>query len=105
MHRKDIFVFSGGLCSTPSPFSLGFDIGLPTANILYGCFAEAIILSLEGRYESFSRGKMKISLEQIQWMEQAAAKHGFSMAPFFWGDRLMTEETVKNVLNRTKVVK
>lgn len=95
--RNDIFAFSGGLSEVPTPFDLGFDIGLPSKKILYGCFSEAIILSLENRYEHFSRGKGQITLEKIEEIRAMGAKHGFRLAPFYWGDRLMTEEEIRAI--------
>lgn len=92
--RKDIFVFSGGLTSVPTPFDLGFDVGLPSPHILYGCFAEAIILSLEGRYENYSQGKGKIQPEKVEEIHAMADKHGFRLAPFYWGDELIDEKTI-----------
>lgn len=96
-YRNDIFAFSGGLCSVPTPFDLGFDIGLPTKGILYGCFAEAIILSLEGRYENFSQGKGLIEPEKIEQIRLWGEKHGFKLSPFYWGDRLVPEEDILSI--------
>lgn len=101
--RQDIFIFSGGLASVPSPFSLGFDIGLPSPNILYGCFAEAIILALEERYENFSSGKGKIMPEKIDWVKQAGEKHGFTLAPFYWGDTMIDEGAVNLIQSRARL--
>lgn len=92
--RSDIFVFSGGLCTVPTPFNLGFDVGLPSPNILYGCFAEAIILSLEERYEKFSEGKGKIQPKKIEEIQAMGEKHGFRLAPFYWGDELVDEQSI-----------
>lgn len=96
-YRNDIFAFAGGLCRVPTLFDLGFDIGLPAKTVLYGCFAEAIILSLEERYENFSQGKGLITLEKIEEIKSIAAKHGFHLAPFYWGDRLMREEDIVSI--------
>jgi len=95
--RKDVFAFSGGLCQLPEPFDMGFDIGLPSKDILYGCFAEAVILSLENRYENFSEGKGQIAPAQIREIQEMGEKHGFGVAPFYWGDRLMTERDVESI--------
>lgn len=99
--RKDIFVFSGGLSSVPTPFNLGFDVGLPSPNILYGCFAEAIILSLEGRYEKFSEGKGKIQPEKIEEIQAIGDKHGFRLAPFYWGNEMVDEKSIELIHART----
>ena len=101
-YRNDLFAFSGGLCSVPTPFDLGFDIGLPSKNILYGCFSEAILLSLEGRYEHFSRGKGLITPEQIDSIKSMGEKHGFVLAPFYWGDRLVTEREVASIRSNVR---
>ncbi len=101
-YRKDVFAFSGGLCEVPTPFDLGFDIGLPSKTILYGCFAEAIILSLEERYEDFSQGKGKITPEQIEDIRQMAEKHGFRLAPFYWGDRLVSDQDILSIRSNVR---
>jgi predicted amino acid dehydrogenase/ribosome-associated toxin RatA of RatAB toxin-antitoxin module len=95
--RNDVFVFSGGLTRVPGEFDLGFDIGLPSTRILYGCFAEAIILDLEERYENFSWGKGNITREKVDYIMNAAKKHGLELAPFFWGIRLMTQREVEKI--------
>ena len=96
-YRNDVFAFAGGLCSVPSPFDLGFDIGLPSKDILYGCFAEAILLSLDNRYENFSRGKGLITPELIELIRSIGEKHGFELSPFYWGDRLVTERDIDSI--------
>lgn len=98
-NRDDILIFAGGVCESPCPFNAGFDIGMPSPNILYGCFSEAIVLALENRYEHFSWGKGRISREQMSEILAMAKKHGFKLAPFFWGDRLVTEEEVMAIKN------
>lgn len=93
--RKDILIFAGGICSLPQEFKAGFDIGLPSSKVLYGCFSEAIVLALEERYENFSWGKGHITLEKMAEILEMARKHGFELAPFFWGHRLVTDEEVR----------
>ena len=95
--RNDLFAFSGGLCELPSPFAIGFDTGLPTKMILYGCFSEAMILSLEGRYEDYSRGKGLITPQQIETIRMIGAKHGFKLAPFYSGERQISDEEVRSI--------
>lgn len=102
--RDDIFIFSGGITALPSEFNLGFDVGLPTAKVLYGCFAEAILLALEDRYENFSWGKGNIGEEKIKYIREAAQRHGFELAPFFWGNRLMNESDIRQIKKNVKVI-
>lgn len=92
--RKDIFVFSGGITSLPMEIDLGYDTGLPSTRVLYGCFAEGILLDLEERYENFSWSRGNISKEKVDYMLTIAKKHGFGLAPFFWGERLIPDEEV-----------
>jgi fatty aldehyde-generating acyl-ACP reductase len=95
--RKDIFIFSGGIAALPSEFNPGFDVGLPNTNVLYGCFTEAILLALEDRYENFSWGKGNISRDRVEYIRAAAKRHGFELAPFFWGNKLMTPEDIEKI--------
>ena len=95
--RKDIFVFSGGLASVPTPINTGNDIGVPSSDVCYGCFCEVIILALERRFENFSFGRGNITLEKIDEIRKMGIKHGFELAPFFWAKGLITKEDVENI--------
>ena len=89
--RDDIFVFDGGLLACPCPVDFGCDNGLPSPEVLYGCFAECIVLALEGRFESFSWGKGNITPERIDEIASIAERHGFRLAPFYSGGRLVSD--------------
>lgn len=95
--RKDILIFAGGICSLPQEFNAGFNIGLPSNKVLYGCFSEAIVLALEERYEHFSWGKGNITPEKMAEILAMARKHGFELAPFFWGHRELRDEEVQAI--------
>lgn len=97
INRKDILVFSGGLARLPTPINTGVDMGLPSPDVSYGCFCEAIILSLEKRYENFSFGRGNITCEKIDEIRQSGAKHGFTLAPFYWANRLISQEDFAEV--------
>ncbi|MBI3317337.1 MAG: NAD(P)-binding domain-containing protein [Candidatus Omnitrophica bacterium] len=103
--RNDILIFSGGIASLPSDFNVGFDIGMPSHRALYGCFAEAIVLDLEQHYENFSWGKGNITRERIDLIRSMASKHGFELAPFFWGSRQLTDETLDEIKENAKEAK
>ncbi len=92
--REDILIFSGGIASIPSSFEIDFDLGLPSKDVLYGCFSEAIILSLEEKFERFSWGKGNITPESVTYIRDLGKKHGFVPAPFFWGHKLILDEQV-----------
>lgn len=95
--RNDIFVFSGGLATTPTPIDPGNDIGVPSKNVCYGCFCEAIILALEKRYENFSFGRGNITKEKMNEIKDMGSRHGFELAPFFWGNGLTDKENLDRV--------
>ncbi len=89
--REDVFVFDGGLVGLPCPIDFGFDNGLPSPDVLYGCFAEAVVLALEGRFESYSRGKGNITPERMAEILAIAERHGYRLAPFYSGGRLVSD--------------
>jgi predicted amino acid dehydrogenase len=95
--RDDVFIFSGGLARIPSHIDLPINLGLPSPDTLYGCFSESIILALEKRYENYSFGRGNITPEKIREIRQLGAKHGFSVADFYWGDRLIDEATIERI--------
>lgn len=101
--RQDILIFSGGLTKSPTPISFPVDTGLPAKNVLYGCFAEAIILALEKRFESFSFGRGNITTEKIDEIRLLGKKHGFEVSDFYWGDRLVDELTIAKIKQTVNV--
>lgn len=62
----------------PGEVDFGFDFGLPPSKA-YACMAEAMVLALEGQYESYSLGK-QIRAEQVREIAQLARKHGFQIS-------------------------
>ena len=97
--REDILVFSGGLTQAPSTIDLPIDVGLPAPDTIYGCFAEAIILSLEKRYENYSFGRGNITPEKIAEITNLGKKHGFGPSRFYWGDKLLDSSAIENIKN------
>ena len=95
--RRDIFVFSGGLASVPTPIDTGVDMGVPCAEVCYGCFCEVIILALERRFENYSYGRGNITLDKMDEIRKMAFKHGFIPAPFYWADRLIGQDQLEQI--------
>jgi predicted amino acid dehydrogenase/ribosome-associated toxin RatA of RatAB toxin-antitoxin module len=101
--REDILIFSGGLTKPPTPVSFPIDIGLPSADAMYGCFAEAIILALERRYENFSFGRGNITPEKIDIIRDLGRKHGFSVSDFWWGNRLIDSSIIERIKEAVRI--
>ena len=78
VEREDVAVISGGILHVPGQADLGFDLGLPVGHI-YACMGEAMVLGLEGRYESFSLGQ-RIQRARVREIGELARKHGFRVS-------------------------
>jgi fatty aldehyde-generating acyl-ACP reductase len=81
-------VFFGGLGQITG--GLKFDPDLhgilnrhPFPDVAHGCLLEGIALTLEGRFEPFSRGRGAITPEHVDEIRTIAARHGIYLAPFF----------------------
>jgi fatty aldehyde-generating acyl-ACP reductase len=100
--REDVLVIEGGMVAVPGPdLDFGFDFGFPP-RMAFACMAEAMILALEGRYESFTLGR-DIAVDQVLEIEALGNKHGFRLGGFRSFERAVTEqeiERVKRVVHR-----
>lgn len=83
-------VFAGGMGSIKGGYECrpdlrrSFNFGLPPDPVR-GCLLEGIVLAMEGRRDSFSYGRGRISSERIEEIWDMALRHGFPLAPFFYG--------------------
>lgn len=87
--RADVLAFSGGLVQMPFELPIGYYTQLPRDDLLYACFAEAILLSMAGRYESFSSGQGQITPQKMAAIRQLAHDCGFRPAPAYRGGDLL----------------
>ena len=97
--RDDVLVFEGGLARPPFIEDIRtkeFRRATPPDGI-YGCLAEGILLTLEGRFENYSLGRGNITEENVKEMSDIARKHGFSVADFFCGYKLFSNEDIENI--------
>jgi fatty aldehyde-generating acyl-ACP reductase len=97
LKKADIFLFAGGLMQSPSPVVLPYDMGLPDPHAIYGCWSEAIVLALDGRPQSFSLGRGKITPEKMEQIRDIARRHGFARAPFFFGDTVWEAADIERI--------
>jgi len=95
--REDILIFDGGLAQSPCPLQIPIDLGLPSENVIFGTFAEAIILALESRYENFSGKRGSITPQKIEEIRLLGRKHGFELADFYRAKKMISPETIKTV--------
>ena len=55
----------------------------PFPDVVHGCLLEGMALALEGRFESFSRGRGCITPERVAEMERIVRRHGIYLAPLY----------------------
>ncbi len=73
--RDDVLVIDGGVMDVPGEVDFRFNFGLPPGKA-YACMAETMVLTLEGRYETYSLGR-EMQVERVHEIAQLARKHGF----------------------------
>ena len=102
--RDDIFVFEGGLAKLPYQSEVKdriFNELMPSGSV-YGCLAEGMVLTFEGRFENYSIGRGKITEEKIDEISKIAKKHGFQLADFFCGYKFYSEEEIETIKRNAK---
>lgn len=98
--RPEVLTFHGGLAHAPfdlpiTPYTL-----LPSPDILHGCFAETIALVAAGRYESYSIGPRRITLDRMQAILDLARSFDFRPAPCYRNNTLVTDDDLDAFLSR-----
>jgi predicted amino acid dehydrogenase len=85
-------VFAGGLGQITG--GLRFDPDLngilnrhPFPNMVHGCLLEGMALALEGRPESFSYGRGRITPQRVDEILSIADRHGIYLAPLIAPER------------------
>jgi len=88
--RPDLLVIEGGEVVIPGEVDFGYDIGLPRG-VAYACLAEAALLAMEGRFESYTLGR-HIEMERVKEIYRLFRKHGFELAGLRSFGRYLTDE-------------
>ena len=85
------------------PFALDitYYTQLPTSTIMYGCFSEAMVLAMTGRYESYSIGQGRITQRKMEHILALAQAYGFQPAPLYRGKTPVTGETLSTFLQHS----
>jgi fatty aldehyde-generating acyl-ACP reductase len=102
--RDDIFVFEGGLAKLPYQNEVKdrvFNEIMPAGSI-YGCFAEGVALTFEGKFENYSIGRGNITEEKVNEISKIAKKHGLQLADFFCGYKFYSEEDIETIKRNAK---
>jgi predicted amino acid dehydrogenase len=102
--RDDIFVFEGGLAKLPYQSEVKdriFNELMPSGSI-YGCLAEGIVLTFEGKFENYSIGRGNITENKISEISKIAKKHGLQLADFFCGYRFYSEDDIETIKRNAK---
>ena len=90
--RPDVLVVESGEVLIPGPVSFSFDIGLPQG-VAYACLAEAALLAMDGRFESFTLGR-DVPPAKVKEIYRLFRKHGFQIAPLRTFGEPLTDELV-----------
>jgi predicted amino acid dehydrogenase len=102
--RNDVFVFEGGLAKIAYPEDIKnarLKSILP-GNSIYGCAAETMTLTFEGKFEPYSIGRGNIKEEKIYEIKDMAAKYGITLSDFFCGYKFYTNEDINGIKMNAK---
>jgi len=75
---------------------------LMPAGSIYGCLAEGIALTFEGRFENYSIGRGNITEEKVGEISRIAKKHGLQLAEFFCGYKFYSDEDIETIKQNAK---
>ncbi|WP_413290561.1 dehydrogenase [Bdellovibrio sp. HCB337] len=76
--RPDVLIIESGEVLLPGPAEINCNLGLP-GKAVYACLAETALLSLEGRYESFTMGR-DIEWNKVKDIYKMARRHGVELS-------------------------
>ncbi len=106
LNRDDIVIYAGGLAQPPGEMKHADLWGLPSNNMIYGCFAEAIAVAMEGCFECCSSDSENIPIEKLRKIKHALFKHGFIVPPFMNMRKVYTTvdfENIKDIVRKNKM--
>lgn len=93
--RDDVLAIDGGMIRVPGDFDLGADLGMERG-VVPASMAEPMVLALEDRFEDYTLGQ-EVSIERVREIGRLAAKHGFGVAGFRRGQRLVSGAQVGSI--------
>ncbi|OFZ20543.1 MAG: hypothetical protein A2X94_10965 [Bdellovibrionales bacterium GWB1_55_8] len=90
--RPDVLVIESGEVLLPGQLDLNVDIGLPKPTV-YACLAETVLLTMEGRFESFSLSK-QLSMEKVKEIYRIGVKHGAQLSAIQGPNGVITDDDI-----------
>lgn len=88
--RPDVLIMASGEVELPGPTKINVDLALE-GNVVYACLAETALLSMEGRFESFTLSR-NINYQKVLEIDQLAKKHGVKLSQIMGHHGPLTEE-------------
>jgi predicted amino acid dehydrogenase len=98
--RADVLAISAGLAQLPFELDMMYQTQLSRPDLMYGCFSEAMLLAISGRYESFSTGQGRITPERMAEILSLAQSHGFRPAPACRGSDVLDDRILAEFVDR-----
>lgn len=98
--RDDVLVIEGGVVEIPGDVEFNLNFGFPPKTA-YACMAEAMVLALENRYESYTLGR-ELTIKQVEEIAELAKKHGFKLGGFRSFGRAITTQEIDKIKLRAK---
>ena len=92
--RPDVLVIESGEIDLPGPVRMSVDIGLPKPSV-YACLAETVLLTMEGRYETFSLSR-QLQLERVKQIYQLGLKHGARLSSIRNHEGEVTDDKIEH---------
>lgn len=80
--REDVILYAGGLAEPPGGIRIRNVLGLPADDMIYGCFAEAIAIAMDGRLANCTANAEDIPPDTLRSVRTALFEHGFRLPPF-----------------------
>jgi predicted amino acid dehydrogenase len=100
--RPDVLVVESGEVLIPGPVDFSFNIGLPP-HVSYACLAEAALLAMEERFESFTLGR-DVAPGRVKEIYRLFRRHQFQIAPLRTFGELLTDELVADKRERAEAL-
>jgi fatty aldehyde-generating acyl-ACP reductase len=104
LENPRVLLYEGGKALMENSFNVNnpiWQLNFPLG-VIYGCLAETIILSLEGKNENFSVGRGAIIQENIESIYSMGLRNGFKESFPKWRNFFYKEEDISRIIRVLK---